>query len=342
MVLAGGVGSRFWPVSTPARPKQVLPLGSERPLIADAVDRIGGLVPADRLRLLAGAHLVEPLLRAAPALSRDQLWVEPDSRGTAPVLAWAAARIARLDPDAVMVSLHSDHIIEPASAFRSLVAMLARLAARAQRLFTIGVQPTRPESGYGYLRLGEPLTTSGGVYAVERFVEKPDVERARRYLEEGGYLWNSGIFLWSVRLFLDELRAHTPELADLLPLLDEGRDDAFFQRAPHLSVDEGVLERSQRVAAARATFDWDDVGSWDAVGRCRAPDASGNVGVGGARFVGARDCIGWSDDGQVVLFGTEGLVVVRTAHITLVMPRARSGDLKRLLGELPEDVIEDG
>ncbi|HEX8360444.1 MAG TPA: sugar phosphate nucleotidyltransferase, partial [Longimicrobium sp.] len=163
VILAGGVGSRFWPVSTPARPKQLLPLATEEPLIRDTVDRILPLIPAERLRILTGEHLAAPLLSVLPELGPGNLLLEPRAAGTAPVLAWAAAELERRDPDAVMVSLHADHAIDPPEHFRSLIARAAELAVAHGRLFTIGAVPTRPETGYGYVRLGDPLegTESG-------------------------------------------------------------------------------------------------------------------------------------------------------------------------------------
>ncbi len=342
VILAGGVGSRFWPVSTPSRPKQVLPLAGRDALIAETVERIRPIVPAERLRLLAGQHLAEPLREALPGFDPDQLWVEPAARGTAPVLIWAAWRIARETPDAVMISLHSDHAIRPAEAFRALMTRVAALAATEDRLFTIGVEPSRPETGYGYIRTGPAIDGQEDVLEVREFVEKPDLDTARKYLLRGGYVWNSGLFIWRVATFLDEVRAHAPDLADLLPLLERGDEDGFFAAAPTISVDEAILERSERVAVARASFEWDDVGTWDAVGRTRETDADGNVAVGGAHLVEAKRCIAWAEDGDIVVFGAEDLVVVRTGRLTLVLPRSRAADLKRLLSQLPEDLRQSG
>ncbi len=345
MVLAGGVGSRFWPVSTPARPKQLLPLAGERPLLAQTVDRVRPMVPLERIRILTGRSLAAPTLAALPELSPDNLWLEPRARGTAPVLAWAAAEMLRLDPGAVMISLHADHVIEPAARFRQLLADVAALSARTGRLFTLGIPPTRPETGYGYIREGAAIPTPGAelhACQVERFIEKPDRATAERYLAEGGYLWNSGIFIWPAALLLQQLRLHTPEIAPLLPLLDERRVDEFFQRAPSLTIDVGLLERSDRVAVARANFDWDDVGAWDAVARTRAADAGGNVAIGDATLVDSTGCIAWAEDGAVVVFGGQDLVVVRANGITLVAPRERTAELKRLLEQLPERLRHPG
>jgi mannose-1-phosphate guanylyltransferase len=341
VVLAGGIGSRFWPVSTPARPKQLLPLAGARPLIRQTIERVLPLVPVERTRVLTGRHLVGPTLAAAPALDEGNLLVEPQARGTAPALAWAAHRLASLDPDAVMISLHADHVIDPAGTFRDALARAADLCRRHRRLFTLGAVPTRPETGYGYIAPAAPLTDDGSARDVARFVEKPDRATAERYIEEG-FLWNTGIFVWTARLLLDELRRCTPELADLIPLLESGDTEAFFSRAPSLSIDEGLLERSGAVAVLRADFHWDDIGAWDAVGRTRSGDGAGNVGEGAAHFIDTRNSIAWAEEGDVVLFGCDDLVVVRTGAVTFVAPRGRTPDLKALLAALPPRLRDDG
>jgi mannose-1-phosphate guanylyltransferase len=302
------------------------------------LERILPLVPVERIRILTGAELAAPVLGAAPVLTGDQLLLEPVARGTAPVLAWAAHTLAALDPSAVMLSLHADHVIEPAAAFRSVLARGAALSVEHDRLFTLGAAPTRPETGYGYIAPGAALTEDGAARVVARFVEKPDRGTAERYIAEG-CLWNTGIFIWPARLLLEQLRLHTPEVASLLPLLDAGDVAGFFERAPSLSIDEGLLERSDAVAVLRADFDWDDVGAWDAVGRTRTADATGNVAVGDVHFVDAQDCIAWADDGSVVVFGARDLVVVRSGGITLVASRERTPELKSLLARLPERLV---
>ena len=343
VILAGGVGSRFWPVSTPARPKQLLPLASERPLIRDTVDRITPLIPPERLRILTGERLAGPILDVLPELGPGNLLLEPAARGTAPVLAWAAAELERRDPDAVMVSLHSDHVIAPPEAFRALIARAAELAAGHRRLFTIGAVPTRAETGYGYVRLGEalpPLEGDGAAaqpgYGVAKFVEKPDRETAEEYVRSGEYLWNTGLFVWRAGDLLDEMERVSPELAELIPIVREGGTGEFFARAPTIAVDVAVLERSARVGVVRATFAWDDVGTWDAVARTRGIEPGGNCVVGDGYAVESAGTTIYAEDGPVVAFGVEDLVIVRTHGITFVAHRGRAPDLKECLGELPE------
>ena len=336
VILAGGVGSRFWPASTPALPKQLLPLGSDRPLIRDTVDRITPLVPPERLRILAGAHLAEPLLGALPELGNGNLLVEPRAAGTAPVLAWAAAELQCMDPDAVMISLHADHVIHPPEAFRDLLEHAAALAVQHRRLFTIGARPTRPETGYGYIRMGEGLP--GGGCEVAQFVEKPNRAVAEQYLASGNFLWNTGLFVWRAADLLDQLARWTPELADALPLARDGDTEGFFRAVPTLSIDEGLLERSDRVGVVPATFEWDDVGAWDAIFRTRPADADGNVGVGDTYPVDCQNVALYTTDGPVVAFGVENLVVVRAAGVTFVTRPERAPDLKKLLARLPEEM----
>lgn len=336
VVLAGGIGSRFWPVSTPERPKQLLRLAGDKPLVADAIERARVLAPDERIRILAGRHLAEPLRAALTDFPRESYWVEPRARGTAPVLAWAAWRLQRIDASAVMVSLHADHVIRPSDAFAETLKAAVDIARGHDLLVCVGAVPERVETGYGYVEPGEALPPTGAAHGcrVRAFHEKPDSETAARYVDEG-YLWNTGIFVWKASVLLEEIQRHAPEVSAYLPLLDEG-PDAYFSAVPSSVIDRAVMERSDRVGSVRATFVWDDVGSWEALARVRSADASGNVIVGAGRAIEARDNLIFAESGSVVLFGAEDLVVVRTADTTLVLPRQRAADLKRLLSELEE------
>lgn len=336
-ILAGGVGSRFWPVSTPSRPKQLLPLGSPRPLIRDTVDRALGVVPPEYIRILAGEPLLERFRGVLPPLPDRAFMAEPLARGTGPVLAWAAHRILREDPDAVLVSLHADHAIHPPEALEPVLRGAAEMARSENLLFTLAARPDRPETGYGYLRTGAGIENDRGLeaYRVEAFVEKPDRPTAERYLGEG-YLWNTGMFVWSAATFLDEVRRCAPEMADHLAHLDRDDDLAFFRACEKISVDEAVLERSDRVATVAAPFEWDDVGSWEALSRTRGVDSDGNTLVGSATVVDGERNILYSEDGRIVVWGASDLVVVDAGGVTVVMSRERAPQLKDLLQALPE------
>jgi mannose-1-phosphate guanylyltransferase len=333
VILAGGIGSRFWPASTPHRPKQLLPLASPQPLIVDTVERARALAPPGAVRILAGPHLVEPFRGALGEPDESLFWVEPEARGTGPVLAWAAHRLLAEDPDAIMVSLHSDHFIDPPEEFLGCLRRAVALARAEDLLLTLAVRPDRPETGYGYLRPGEALDE--GAWRLGAFVEKPDRDTALRYLKEG-YLWNTGIFVWTAERFLAEVREHAPEIGPHLPLLDEGDDAAFFRAVTPVSVDEAVLERSRRVGTVEATFRWDDVGDWNALARTGGGDSEANVVQGEGFLHDARGNVVWAEDGPIVLFGVDDLVVARSGGITLVAPRERAADLKELTGRLPD------
>jgi mannose-1-phosphate guanylyltransferase len=236
-----------------------------------------------------------------------------------------------------MVSLHADHLIEPVGAFVETVTSAAEVARRDDLLVCIGAIPDRIETGYGHIEPGDPLASAGRATAhrVRAFHEKPDAATARRYVD-AGHLWNTGIFVWKAATLVEEIRRHAPEIADHLPLLEESAE-AFFGAAPVSVIDRAVMERSERVATVAATFTWDDVGSWEALSRTRQPDGAGNVGLGDARMVDAAGNVVFSEQGTVVLFGVDGLVVVRTGETTLVMPRERAADLKTLLAELERE-----
>ena len=336
VVLAGGIGSRFWPASRPDRPKQLLPLAGEAPLIVDTVRRAERLVGAPNVRLLTGADLVEPFRSVLPDYPMERFWVEPVPRSTGPALAWAAHRIAGEDPNGVMISLHADHLIRPFEAFAATVERAVRAARERRCLVCVGIRPDRAETGYGYVELGEEAAP--GVHAVRRFVEKPDAETAATYVASGRHLWNTGIFVWRAADLLDAVRGLSPEMGAALPALEPGGDgvEAFFDRVEPVSVDVGVLERAANVEVAVGEFTWDDVGTWGALARSREPDEAGNVASGDVALVEAYDNIVWSEDGRVVLFGVDDLVVVRSGDEVLVTRRDLAADLKRALAGIEE------
>ena len=335
VILAGGVGSRFWPLSTASRPKQLLPLVTDTPLLADTVRRTRALAGPERTLLLTGGGLVERVGRLLPEVPRENIIAEPRPVGTAAALAWAAAEIERRNgADAVMLSVHADWAIGDEGGFRTALERAADAAARYRSLVTVGVVPSRPDPGFGYIQPGEPV--EDGVFRVARFVEKPDRASAERMRREG-YLWNSGIFAWRVGDFLAELRAHTPEVA---PALDAAAGDVarFFAAVRPIAVDVGVLERSDRVLVIPGSFGWDDVGTWAALRRVRARDAAGNAASGRVHVVDARNNVVHAEGNEVVLYGVSDLVVVTRDGLTLVTTVDRAADLKQLIESLPSAV----
>lgn len=337
VILAGGSGTRFWPLSTPARPKQVLPLAhGNRSTAEETLDRLEGLVPPERTLVVTGAALAGPL-QAALHLTDDSLLIEPRAASTAPALVWAAHEALRRDPESVLLCLHADwHIPEPAG-FRAAAARALEVARHERVLVTVGVRPNRPETGYGYIRQGDRLAE--GVCRVAQFTEKPTAERAAALVAEGA-LWNTGLFAWPAALLLEEVARHTPEVGPHLGRLQAGDVAGFFAAVAPVSIDVGLLERSNRVAVVQADFAWDDIGTWEALARVRPVDAAGNVAVGPAFLDGATGCIAWSDGPPIVTVGVQDLVIVAANGRFLVLPRERAADLKQVLDQLPPDVRE--
>ncbi len=335
VILAGGVGSRFWPLSTPTRPKQLLPLIDAQPLLRNTVDRLLPLADPDRILILTNASLVEPIHALLPEIPRENLIAEPKPAGTAAALAWAASVIATRDGDeAVMLSVHADWAIGDAPGFRAALERAATVAEAQHALVTVGVVPSRPDPGFGYIRPGEAL--DGGGQRVAQFVEKPTRERAAEMVRDG-YLWNSGIFVWRVGDFLGEVRAHTPEVAPALADA-HGEITRFFATVKSISVDVGVLERTDNVVVIPGSFGWDDVGTWAALARVRTHDAAGNAANGPVHLVDARDNVVQAEGNDVVLYGVQDLVVVVRDGLTLVTTTERAADLKTLLDALPSQV----
>ena len=332
VVLAGGVGSRFWPLSTPNRPKQLLPLVTSEPLLAEAVARVRPIAAPERVLILTNESLVPPIAELLPDIPRENLIAEPRAGGTAAALTWAAQEIARRDgPDAIMMSVHADWSIADTAGFRKALTRAAEIAEANHVLATVGVVPTRADPGFGYIQPGKEL--EAGVHRVARFVEKPDRATAERMVADG-YLWNSGIFVWRVGDFLEELRRLTPEVA---PALDAAGGDLgrFFAAVRSISVDVGVLERSARVLVLPGDFGWDDVGTWAALRRVRAADATGNATSGSVHALQASGNVVHAEGNAVVLYGVSDLVVVTRDGLTLVTTVDRSADLKTLIDTLP-------
>ncbi|HEV7837942.1 MAG TPA: sugar phosphate nucleotidyltransferase, partial [Gemmatimonadaceae bacterium] len=258
VVLAGGVGSRFWPLSTSERPKQLLPLATEKPLLQDAVERLHPLVDSAHIFILTNAGLTAPIGAVVPDVPRDNIIAEPRPAGTAAALTWAALTIEQRDgPDAVMICVHADWAVRDPEKFRETLLAAEEAAVKNHSLVTVGVVPTRPDPGFGYIQPADPDTK--GASRVRQFVEKPDRARAQELCNEG-FLWNSGIFVWRVGDFLSEVRAHTKELRDALAVAGEGDARHFFGsvKTP-VTVDVGVLERSKKVMVVPGSFGWDDI-----------------------------------------------------------------------------------
>ena len=328
VILAGGKGERFWPLSRASRPKQFLRLlPGGQSLIEATAERLLPLVGWERIMVSTSRRLAPMILEHLPELPEENLILEPEPRDTAAAVAWASLEVKRrFGEEAVAGFFPADHYIGDADAFRATVERAAAVAANRDLIVTLGVKPGYPATGYGYIERGPEL--SPGVYRVSRFVEKPDAETARRYLETGKFLWNAGIFLFRPEVMLAELRLRAPEV--ITPLESEGL--AAYPGLPKKSIDYAVMERTDRAAVVPAEFDWDDLGDWSALERLLGGDG-GNVEL--ARHVGmdTRGAIIYatSDDEVIVTLGVKDVVIVRDGKVTLVVDKSRTQEIKRLL-----------
>ncbi len=319
-------------MSTPARPKQLLPLATDSPLLVDTLDRLAPLVPAERTLILTNGSLRAAVRAAVPRIADESVIAEPRPAGTAAALAWAASEIRRRDDaDPVMLCVHADWSVADGDGFRRALAGAAAAAVQHRALITVGITPTRPDPGFGYIEPGDVV--EGDTRTVRRFIEKPDRATAERYVAMG-YLWNSGIFAWRVVDFLDEIAAHTPEVWPAL--VNAGNNaERFFAEVRSVSVDIGVLERSRRVLVRPGDFGWDDVGTWAALARVRPLDVQQNARHGDTVVIESANNVVHAEGGTVVLYGVSDLVVIARDGVTLVTTTELAADLKTLLDELP-------
>jgi mannose-1-phosphate guanylyltransferase len=339
VIMAGGSGTRFWPASREKRPKQLLPLGgnADEPLLASTVRRLAPLAPPERVIIATGAHLREAVERAVPAVPRENILCEPMARNTAPCIAWATRTIARRAGDDALVGVFpSDHYIPNEPAFLDVVRR-ALAAANRGYLATIGIVPTHPETGYGYIEVGEDI--GEGAHAVARFVEKPDRARAEQYLAGKRHLWNAGQFFFRAGTMLSAVSKHLPALAQALDVVDTDLAKAFAAM-PSISIDHGVMEKETKLAVIPGDFGWNDVGSWQATWELAKKDERGNAAPEGSITVDAGGNLVWDATSaagkkkRVALVGVKDLVVVETDDALLVIPRERAQDVRAVVDEL--------
>lgn len=347
VILAGGKGERFWPMSTSKRPKQLLALVGNRPLLAQSVERLDGLIPPERILVLTNADLVEATRAAVPELPPENVIGEPMGRDTGPAVALACALVKHRNPDAAFCILTADHIIGDIPVFQSTLRESLALAHEEDVLITIGIRPSYPSTGFGYIETGDAAKTSEQIdfKIARRFVEKPDHSTAVRYLESGGYLWNSGMFIWSVSTLEDNLRRHTDELGSLLDalgeMLNEGKLEAglaeVFDPLTKISIDYAVMEKAERILMAEGRFSWSDIGSWPALSEHFPPDKLGNTLVGDAVVLDASDNVIVSGSRQTAVLGVDELIIVQAENVTLVCSRDRAQDIKQLVAAVREN-----
>jgi len=347
VILAGGSGTRLWPLSTQAKPKQFLKLASDRSLIQQTADRLSPLVDSKNLWVVCGRAHAQGMKRDLPEMPEGQILVEPQAKNTAAAIALAAIALRERDPKAVMVVLPADHSIprDDWEKFRQTLDFGARLARDKGVLVTLGIKPRDPATGYGYIEKGEVLTEGTEPrFKVRSFREKPDAKQAQEYFSSGNFFWNSGMFLWSVETYLAELAKHLPATAKAFEELSGhlGKNDweAALQKAfsmvENISVDYAVMEKSERTVVLPAAFAWDDVGSYSSFEEILPADAQGNHFQGEIVTLDSANNIVLSSGTPIALIGVQGLIVVQTPQGVLVLPKEREQDVKKVVEALRE------
>lgn len=348
VILAGGKGERFWPLSRADRPKQLLRLISDKTMLQETIDRILPMIPLERIIVVTSTDMVEPILKEIPILSRDNILAEPFGRDTCLAIGLAAQHIAKTDPDGVMVVLSADHIIRPAEKLLDIISAGAQIAQADDKIVTIGINPTRPETGYGYIKMSKPYKEIGRImiYEVESFTEKPRQVVAQEYYYGRRHLWNSGMFIWSVDTINKAIASCQANTGDALKEYSarigteketEARLKLYKQSKP-ISIDFAVLENAENVVAIKGDIIWDDVGSWNALERYKDKDKDNNVVIGDAKISDTFETTIYNNgSGIIVSLGVSDLVVVKTEDIVLVAHKTKVNDVKKVLAELSSE-----
>ena len=344
VILAGGRGERFWPLSTTARPKQFISLFGGRPLIALALERLEGAIPPERTLIITADDLLDATAEVARHLPPENLIGEPCPRDTAAACALACGIVAARDPEGVVAILTADQLMTDIETFRQTLRDSFTAASSGQHIVTIGIPPTYPATGFGYIEAGEGMEfhTSTPFRHARRFVEKPDAVTAAQYIASGNYCWNAGMFIWHVQTMRKTLTTFVPELTILLDLPAKATScvdlheqlAAIYPTLRKVSIDYAVMERADNIVMAQGAFGWDDVGTWPAVAGHFAADADNNVVIGSCETINASGNVVVSEDRLTAIIGCNDLVVVQSENATLICPRDRAQEVKLLVQRL--------
>lgn len=349
LILAGGSGERFWPLSRRARPKQLLRLLSKKALLEETVARLENLIPHERILVLTNVEQEAAVRRLLATFPKENIIAEPAKRDTAAAVALGTGWVAARDHAATMVVLPADHVISNLGAFQETLTLAAQAAEEMGELVTIGIKPTWACPGYGYIELGKPVHLRNrqgwhAIHRVLRFREKPNADLAESFLRKGNFRWNAGMFVWSVPTVLSEFNRHAPELADFISQLRApGKFEKVlserFSKLPRISFDYAIMEKADRVLVVEASFDWDDIGSWRAVARYFENDEHGNAANCAITAVDSSNNIVFDQGGtRIALLGVHNLIVVRTGDAVLVCHRHQAERIKNLIGKLPPEL----
>jgi mannose-1-phosphate guanylyltransferase len=347
VIMAGGKGARLWPRSREKMPKHLLDIQDERAIIRETVDRIRPLVPPERTLIVTSRSHAAELIRRLPEIPAENILIEPVGRNTAPCIGLAALQIQKRVPDAIMLILPSDHRIGDENAFRRVLAAAGRAASGGDALITIGIRPTGPEMGYGYIEQGDLFATGEGekIYRVRSIREKPPIEQAREFLRQGGFFWNSGMFVWKASTILKAIGRFLPELHAGLRQIREAlgteREEEIvgkvYSTQKAVSIDYGVMEKAKDVLVVPGDFGWSDLGSWDALWEVSGKDENGNAVRGSFIGIDAFDSLVHSPGKLVALIGVRDILVVETDDALLICRRGQSQDVRKVVETLEKD-----
>lgn len=350
VILAGGSGTRLWPLSTPSFPKQFLPLPSGRSMIQETLDRIAPMISPERAWVVTGRNMVDLVHEHLPELPAEHILGEPMGRSTSPAIGWVASAIARQDPQAVMASFHADHVISNVQALNQSLKLAYELAEQGY-LVTLGIKPTAPETGYGYIRFDGTISEGYGhqAHRAERFVEKPNLETAQEYLADGRYVWNSGMFIWKVETILAEFRQHLPEMAEKLEEIAAAigtpheREvlDALWPTLESIAIDYGILEKTTNLIVIPVDMGWNDVGNWEQYGALFPADGKNVGSVGAHTSLGSQNTFVYNNTPRhVYTIGMDDVVVVEMEDVTVVCHKNHVHRVKELAEEQKKKLAE--
>lgn len=344
VIMAGGVGTRFWPKSRKSNPKQFLSLFGEKSMIQQTVERLEGFVEGEQVVVVTNQDYTTLVQNQLPSVDPAHIIGEPVARNTAPCIASAAALLHKKDPESVMIVLPADHRIGKPGEFKRVLETAVETARSQDSLVTIGIKPNRPETGYGYIHREEDVDVdefSHPVYRVQKFTEKPNIKKATEFFESGDYLWNSGIFIWKTSTILDAFKNHLPEIYSKVEILKESdftEDDIrkFYEACPSISIDYGIMENAGKVHVVPGDFDWNDVGSWTAVHELSDKDSEQNATVKGkALYVNSSGNYVSTNGKKLIAFaGVDNVALVETDDAILVVNLERAQDVKEIVDEL--------
>jgi len=331
VIMAGGKGERFWPLSKEKFPKQLLSLIGKKSLLQETVDRLQPFIPPQDILVVTRRSLARAIERQLPQLPRKNIISEPVGRNTAPCIGLAAKMIKE---DVIMVVLPADHIIKPRGKFLGTLKKAVTLAKETENLITIGIKPTYPATGYGYIEAGNKEKRQ--VFRVKRFVEKPDKKKAERFLKSGRFFWNSGMFVWKKSVILKAIRRHMPSLYQRLQMISSKNISKLYPGLPNVSIDYGIMEKTKNSLLIPADFSWEDLGSWESLDRFLSHDEK-NAIMGRVSTIDSQNCIMVNRKGLLSAIGVSDLIVVSTEDVTLVFPKGKGQQVKKLVEKLRRD-----